>query len=81
VGAQVLRTTFWLVGAGTLIGLGASFATGRVLATQLYQTSPRDPITLAAAVAVILLTGAVACIVPARRAMRVEPAVALRHDE
>jgi ABC-type antimicrobial peptide transport system permease subunit len=81
VAGQVFRTTCWLVGAGALIGLGACLAAGRVLASQLYETSPRDPVTLAAAVTVILVTGAVACTIPARRAMRVEPAVALRHDE
>jgi predicted permease len=81
VASQVFRTTFWLVGTGALIGLGVCLATGRVLASQLYETSPRDPITFAAALGVIVLTGAVACAVPARRAMRVEPAIALRHDE
>jgi ABC-type antimicrobial peptide transport system permease subunit len=81
VASQVFRTTFWLVGTGALIGLVVCLATGRVLASQLYETSPRDPITLAAALGVIVLTGAIACAVPARRAMRVEPAVALRHDE
>jgi putative ABC transport system permease protein len=81
VAGHVLRTTLWLVGTGTFLGLGAGLAAGRLIASQLYQTSPRDPVTLAAGVVVILVTAALACLVPARRAMRVEPAVALRHDE
>jgi predicted permease len=76
----VLRTGLQLLGAGIGVGLAVSVATNRLLVSQLWNVSPHDPITLIAAVVIILIIGAVACSVPARRAMRVEPIVALRHE-
>jgi putative ABC transport system permease protein len=76
----VLRTGLQLLGVGIVVGLAASLATNRLLVGQLWDISPYDPLTLAAAVAIILAIGAIACSVPARRAMRVEPIVALRHE-
>jgi len=47
---------------------------------ELVQVSPGDPVALAAASATLILAAVLGCLIPARRAMRVEPAVALRHD-
>jgi ABC-type lipoprotein release transport system permease subunit len=62
------------------IGLAASFAVNRLLQAQLVNVSPSDPITLVVASAVLILSATLGCLIPARRAMRVDPVVALRHD-
>ncbi len=76
----VLRLGLQLVAAGVVVGLAASGATNRLIANQLWNTSPYDPLTLAIAVAVILLVGLLACYGPAARALRVDPMAALRLD-
>jgi len=77
---MVLRLGLQLVGAGLAIGVTASFATNRLLRSQLWNISPNDPMTFATAIGAVLLIAIVACWVPARRAVRVEPMVALRHE-
>jgi len=80
--ADVARMVLWmglkLVGLGVGVGLLASFAVTRVIANLLWEVSPRDPLTLGAAVAVVALAGLAACYFPARRATKVDPLVALR---
>jgi putative ABC transport system permease protein len=82
--ADVARMVLWmglkLVGLGVGMGLLASFAMTRVIANQLWGVSPRDPLTLGAAVTVVALAGLAACYFPARRAAKVDPMVALRVD-
>jgi putative ABC transport system permease protein len=75
---MVLRRGLQLVGLGMGLGLLASFAVTRVIANQLWEVSPRDPLTLVAAVVVAALAGLAACYFPARRATKVDPLVALR---
>jgi putative ABC transport system permease protein len=77
---MVLRLGLQLVGAGLVIGVTASFATNRLLQSQLWNISPNDPLTFATAIGAVLLIAILACWVPARRAVRVEPMVALRHE-
>jgi predicted permease len=69
-----------LVGVGIAVGTAASFAVMRLVASELYGVTPRDPATFASVVAVVLLVGAAACFLPARRATRVDPLVALRYE-
>jgi putative ABC transport system permease protein len=76
----VIRTGATLVGGGILLGIIASLAVARVIATQLWGVSAYDPITLASVAALLLITGIVACWIPARRASRVDPLVALRYE-
>jgi putative ABC transport system permease protein len=76
----VLRLGLQLVGAGLIIGVAASLATNRLLVSQLWNTSPNDPMTFGAAISVVVAMAALACWIPARRAVRVEPMVALRHE-
>jgi putative ABC transport system permease protein len=65
---------------GLTIGMAVSFAVTPILETQLVRVSPIDPITLLGAAVVLTFAAAVGCAVPAWRAMRVDPIVALRHD-
>ena len=77
---QVFREglTLTLVGLGLGLGLGALL--GRVLSVVLYQVSPFDPISLGAAATLLLSAAMVAAWVPARRAGRIEPMVAMRTE-
>ena len=76
----VLRRGFALAGLGLVLGLLGSLALGRVIATLLYATKPTDALTLVAVTTVLLAVAGVASYLPARRATRVDPTVALRYD-
>jgi ABC-type lipoprotein release transport system permease subunit len=52
----------------------------RIIASQLWRVSPYDPVTIAGVAAILILTGTLACVGPARRATGIEPVQALRHD-
>jgi hypothetical protein len=65
---------------GLTIGIAASLAVMAVLKTQLVRVSPIDPATLVATAAVLIVSATLGCLLPAHRAMRVDPVVALRHD-
>ena len=69
-----------LVGAGIVLGIIASLAVARIIATQLWGISAYDPITLTSVAALLLVTGIAACWIPARRASHVDPLVALRYE-
>jgi putative ABC transport system permease protein len=76
----VFRQALRQVAIGLIIGLIAAFGVTRFLRAVLVDVSPSDPITFLAVVAVLLLTGTLGCAIPARRAVRVDPVVALRCD-
>ncbi len=76
----VLRMGLRLVILGVSIGLAASLILARVISSQLWGVSAYDPATLATVPLLLLFTGLVACWVPARRASRVDPLVALRYE-
>jgi putative ABC transport system permease protein len=69
-----------LIALGAAIGLFASFAATRLIASQLRDVSPHDPLTLAGVILLMGLVGLAACYFPARRAASVDPMVALRVD-
>src|SRR5262249_13269825 len=76
----VLRAGAALAGTGVAIGLVAAALLTRALASLLFGVTPLDPVTFVAAPAVLLLTALVACVAPALRAVRVDPAVTLRQE-
>ena len=87
LGAQVgdvrkmfLLTGFWLTAAGLTIGIGVALVLTRVMAAFLFGVGPMDPITYAAVSAVLGIVALGAAYLPARRAARVDPVVALRGD-
>jgi ABC-type antimicrobial peptide transport system permease subunit len=66
--------------AGVVLGIAAALALSRVVSSLLFGVSPSDPATFAAVAALLLGVAAVASYVPARRAMRIDPMLALRRD-
>ncbi len=78
--AVVLRQFSRPVGFGLLAGAGAAAALSQVLRRQLYGVSHLDPIAYLAAIAVFVVAATLAALVPARRALRVDPLHALRHE-
>ena len=65
---------------GLILGLVATVAGGRLLTSQLYEISPHNPVLLGATAAVLALAAFIACVIPARRAMMVNPIEALRAE-
>ncbi len=76
----VLRDSLTIVAAGLAIGIPATFATARLIGARLFGVTPTDPLTIAAAVVVMTGVASLAAWLPARRASRVDPMVALRCD-
>jgi putative ABC transport system permease protein len=77
---MVLRKGMALIGAGILIGLGASFGLTRFVSSFLWGVSATDPWVFAGAVAAILAVGSAACLLPALRAAQVDPLITLRNE-
>jgi ABC-type antimicrobial peptide transport system permease subunit len=76
----VLREGMWLVGMGLAIGIPVSLASGRLLHSFLFDMRSTDPISLLMVIAVLSFVAAAAALVPARRATKVDPVVALRYE-
>lgn len=76
----IVRDAFVLVGVGTAIGVATSLLVTLTLRAFLAGVSTADPVTIAAVMGVLLLVSLVASWIPARRATRIDPSVALRCD-
>ena len=76
----VLREGFQLVAIGMFLGIVGAISLQKAVASEVYGVRPLDPLVLASVMALLALIALAACAVPARRAMRVEPIVALRYE-
>ncbi len=77
---MVLRESVWLVVAGIAIGVPLALAATRFIASKLFGVKPTDPATIAAATVLMIAVAAAAALIPARRASKVDPMVALRYE-
>jgi putative ABC transport system permease protein len=80
VGGMVVRQGIALVAVGTILGIAGALATTRLLRSLLFGVSPTDPLTLVAVAALLFSVALLASWLPARRAARTDPMIALRHD-
>ena len=80
VAAMILREIVMLVALGSIVGAAAAIGLSRFVRTLIWGLEPHDPATVAAAIGVFLLIGLAAGYVPARRATRIDPVVALRAE-
>ena len=80
VGWMVLRRGLAPVGAGFAVGIWGALTVGRLFESWLVETPPTDPVTQLAVAALLGAVSVAACVRPARRAARLDPVVALRHD-
>ena len=78
--AEVLRQGVLLIAVGSAIGIAGAFAAGKILTTLLHEVKPGDPYILGATTALLAVVALIACYIPARRAARLDPTNALRHE-
>jgi predicted lysophospholipase L1 biosynthesis ABC-type transport system permease subunit len=77
---MIMRSGMLLVSIGLLIGLLGAFALTRLMTTLLFEVSPTDPITFGVVALCLIVTALLACYIPARRATKVDPLIALRYE-
>ena len=76
----VLREGAWLVAIGLAVGAALSFAGARFISGLLFGVSARDPLVFAGVSVLVALAALAACLIPGRRALRVDPLLALRAE-
>ena len=79
-GLVALATMVVSIAIGILLGVGGALLATRVIESFLFQTAPRDPLTLAAVAVTLATAGCLAALLPALRAAKVDPASCLRAD-
>jgi putative ABC transport system permease protein len=77
---MVIRQGMTPVVIGLVAGIAAALSLGRAIRSLLFGVQPTDPLTIVGVTLTLLAVSALACLIPARRAMRVDPMVALRHE-
>jgi ABC-type antimicrobial peptide transport system permease subunit len=80
IATMIMRETLSLVVLGIAIGISAAFGASRLIASELYGLRPNDPATMFIASLMLVGVAALAGYLPARRAMRIDPMVALRNE-
>jgi ABC-type antimicrobial peptide transport system permease subunit len=76
----ILRESALLILAGVALGLPIAIAVARVISSRLYGLKPADPLTIAGTILLLAAVTGLASYIPARRAMKVDPLVALRNE-
>lgn len=76
----VLREVSVLAAGGLAIGMATALCTSKFIASFLYGMKPNDPLALALAVSILLIAALLAGYAPARKASRIDPMIALRHE-
>ena len=76
----ILRESLVVLAIGVAVGVPATIAAMRLIESALFGLKPSDPLTLAAAVAAIVAVTLIAAYLPARRATKVDPMIALRYE-
>jgi putative ABC transport system permease protein len=77
---MILRQGLGLAAAGAAIGLVGALIVSRLMAGLLYGVRPADPLIFAGVAVLLIAVALLACYIPARRALRIDPLVALRHE-
>jgi len=80
VTALILKQAVWIIGIGVAVGLAGAVASGRMIAALLFDVTPTDPASIAIAAVFLSAVTVLAGLIPARRAARVDPMVALREE-
>ncbi|HTH24319.1 MAG TPA: ABC transporter permease [Vicinamibacterales bacterium] len=80
VTALILKQAAWIIGLGVAVGLAGALASGRLIAALLFDVTPSDPASIAIAAAFLSAVTVLAGLIPARRAARVDPMIALREE-
>ena len=76
----ILRSGMMLVASGLIIGLAGALALTRLMTTLLFEVSPTDPVTFGLVAFCVIVAALLACYIPARRATRINPLIALRYE-
>jgi ABC-type antimicrobial peptide transport system permease subunit len=76
----ILRESALLILAGVAVGLPVAIAAARMISSRLYGLKPADPLTIAGTILLLAAVTGLASYIPARRATKVDPLVALRHE-
>ena len=76
----ILRSGMLMAGIGLVLGLGGAFGLTRLLANLLFGVGERDPMTIGAVACILTCVALLACYIPARRATKVDPVIALRYE-
>jgi putative ABC transport system permease protein len=76
----VVRQAIWMIVAGVAVGLGGAMALTRFISSELWEVQATDPATFVGVSVLLVAVALLACLVPTRRAVQVDPTIALRYE-